>query len=207
MELMQQSRLLSMILPEIVILDPEWPQSDPTGATLQWQSLLAVLNHLSEPSFATALAVLLRRICASDANGELAAAICRRWKLTNEETEVVCHLLRHEATIRAAPAMPWPQLQRVLVVPHVAELLNYASAVCRVLDGNDSAVDFCRQKLALPLDELNPPPLLTGEDLKKLGLQPGPRFKVLLDALRDAQLDKIVRTRDQALAFVKTAAL
>jgi tRNA nucleotidyltransferase/poly(A) polymerase len=207
-ELLQASRLLPIILPEAIALDSQSPQEDPEEADLRWRSLSAVLNHLAPPSFATALAVLLRPLCRlPGADDALHETICRRWKLTNDEIEVVGHLLRQEATIRAAPAMPWPQLQRILVAPHIAELLNYASAVCRVLDGNDSTVEFCRQKLALPLEELNPPPLLTGEDLKQLGLSPGPQFKVLLDALRDAQLDKIVRTRDQALAFVKTAAL
>lgn len=207
MELLQQSALLPIILPEAVAYDSQSPQEDPVAAAFRWQTLLAVLNHLGEPGFATALAAVLRPLChMPGADPALAETICRRWKLANEEIDVVCHLLRHEATIRAAPAIPWPQLQRILVAPHVAELLEYCSAVCRVLDGNDSAVQFCRQKLALPLDELNPPPLLTGDDLKQLGLSPGPRFKQLLDALRDAQLDKIVQTHTQAVDFIKNAA-
>jgi tRNA nucleotidyltransferase/poly(A) polymerase len=206
-ELLQQSSLLSVILPEAAALDAQSPQNDPAEAAFRWKSMLAVLNHLAQPSFAMALAAVLRPLCYEpEANPALAETICRRWKLANEEIEVVNHLLRHEAIIRAAPAIPWPRLQRILIAPHIAGLLTYASAVCRVLDGNDSAVEYCRQKLALPLVELNPPPLLTGDDLKQLGLSPGPKFKVLLDALRDAQLDKIVQSRDQAFDFIKNAA-
>jgi tRNA nucleotidyltransferase/poly(A) polymerase len=207
MELLQQSSLLPVILPEAVAIDSQSPQEDPAEAALRWETLLAILNHLQEPGFATALAAVLRPLChLSGADPALADTICRRWKLANEEIEVAGYLLRQEATIRAAQAIPWPQLQRILIGPHVAELLDFTSAVCRVLDGNDDAVQFCRQKLALPTQELNPPPLLTGDDLKQLGLSPGPRFKQLLDALRDAQLDKIVQTRDQALDFIKSAA-
>jgi hypothetical protein len=206
MELLQLSALLPVILPEAVAFDAQSPQNDSQEAALRWQSMLLMLNHLAQPSFATALAALLRPLCQMpEADRALAETICRRWKLANEEIDVVCHLLRHEATIRAAPSIPWPQLQRILIAPHAGELLEYCSAVCRVMDSNDSAVAFCRQKLSLPLGELNPPPLLTGNDLKQLGLSPGPRFKQLLDALRDAQLDKMVQTRDQALDFVKNA--
>lgn len=205
-ELLQHSSLLPMILPEAAAFDVLSPQNDPAEAALRWQSVLALLTQLTQPNFATALAALLRPLCqVPDAGQALAETICRRWKLANEEIELVCHLLRHEATIRAAPAIPWPQLQRILIAPHIKGLLNYSSAVCRVLDGNDSAVQFCREKLNLPSEELNPHPLLTGDDLKQLGLSPGPRFKELLDALRDAQLDKIVQTRDQALAFINNA--
>lgn len=206
-DLLQQSSLLPMILPEAVAFDAQSPQEDPAEATFRWKSMLAVLNHLAEPGFATALAALLRPLChIPGADPFQAETICRRWKLANDEIDIVCHLLRHEATIRAAPTIPWPQLQRILIAPHVSELLDYTSAVCRVLDGNDSAVRFCREKLNLPMEEVNPHPLLTGDDLKQLGLPPGPRFKQLLDALRDAQLDKIVQTRDQALDFIKNAA-
>jgi poly(A) polymerase len=44
---------------------------------------------------------------------------------------------------------------------------------------------------------------LTGEDLKQLGLPPGPLFKRLLDAVREAQLDGTIRTRQEALDLVK----
>jgi len=52
--------------------------------------------------------------------------------------------------------------------------------------------------------ELDPPPLLTGDDLKALGLPPGPLFKRVLDAVRERQLDGGLATRQSALAFVQT---
>jgi poly(A) polymerase len=57
--------------------------------------------------------------------------------------------------------------------------------------------------LALPPDQLNPLPLITGDDLKRLGLTPGPAYRDILDAVRDAQLDERLATRDDALAFVQ----
>lgn len=45
-------------------------------------------------------------------------------------------------------------------------------------------------------------PMLTGEDLKSLGLKPGPIFRQVLDALRDARLDGKVRTREDEESFI-----
>jgi tRNA nucleotidyltransferase (CCA-adding enzyme) len=49
-------------------------------------------------------------------------------------------------------------------------------------------------------------PLLTGEDLKAMGLLPGPRFKELLSGLLDAQLNGQVADRPAAEAWVRRRA-
>jgi hypothetical protein len=64
-------------------------------------------------------------------------------------------------------------------------------------------VEFCRAKLALPASELNPPPLITGDDLKAAGIPPGPEFRALLEGVRDAQLLKQIATREEALALAQ----
>ena len=46
---------------------------------------------------------------------------------------------------------------------------------------------------------------LTGEDLKKMGLPAGPRYKKILTGLLDAKLDGQVKTRDDEVAFVARA--
>jgi hypothetical protein len=64
-------------------------------------------------------------------------------------------------------------------------------------------VTYCRQLLAEWTEEdLNPPPLLTGDDLKEHGVPPGPVYKRLLDAVREAQLDGTITTKEQALGLV-----
>jgi hypothetical protein len=55
----------------------------------------------------------------------------------------------------------------------------------------------------MPRETLNPPPLITGDDLKAEGLRPGPVFRTILEAVRDAQLLRQVQTREEALELAK----
>jgi poly(A) polymerase len=66
-------------------------------------------------------------------------------------------------------------------------------------------IDFCEGFIArTPPEVIDPPPFVTGDDLIVMGLQPGPRFKSVLETIRDAQLNLELNSRDEALARVKT---
>jgi poly(A) polymerase len=53
-----------------------------------------------------------------------------------------------------------------------------------------------------PITELDPPPLLTGDDLIALGIPRGPVYARLLRAVRAAQLDGAVSDREGAFGMV-----
>jgi hypothetical protein len=54
-------------------------------------------------------------------------------------------------------------------------------------------------------ERVDPPALIDGYDLmRETGLQPGPRVGELLEAIREAQVSGQVRTREEALALVRT---
>ena len=44
---------------------------------------------------------------------------------------------------------------------------------------------------------------LSGNDLKKLGIPPGPRYRKILAELLDAKLDGIIKNIDEEIAFAK----
>ena len=44
---------------------------------------------------------------------------------------------------------------------------------------------------------------IDADDLKQMGYPPGPRFKQILDAVEEAQLEGRFSTRDEALEFVR----
>ena len=47
---------------------------------------------------------------------------------------------------------------------------------------------------------------LTGDDLKELGIPPGPRYKKLLTELLNAKLDGLVATREEEISFIRQKA-
>jgi tRNA nucleotidyltransferase/poly(A) polymerase len=172
-----------------------------------WSRTLRILAALESPTFAVALAALLREIEPLDRTiRDLPRTIFERWKLSNDELEGALKLLAEEPLIRQASHFPWPRVQRILTAPRIEELLGYAAAVAVGLGDAESReqVAFCRAKLALPPEELNPPPLITGADLKPLGIPPGPAYRELLEAARDAQLDRRLTTQAEALALVRS---
>jgi tRNA nucleotidyltransferase/poly(A) polymerase len=193
-ELLAETGLLEVILPEATSLleNPD-----------QWSRSIAISAGLHTPTFAMALAALLREIAASGGVANLPRLVFDRWRLSTDELTGVEKLFSEEPIIRAARAQPWPKLQRVLTAPRVDELLGYCEAVARVVDGSTAEIDFCREKLALPPELLNPPPLITGDDLKQLGIPPGPAYRELLDAIRDAQLQSEIDSRSDALERIK----
>jgi hypothetical protein len=130
-----------------------------------------------------------------------AEIICQRWRLSNAETDGVVWQLVHEATIRQASTTPWPRLQRILVHERVLALLTLCEAIAAVADDTTREIDFCRDKLRLPPQELNPAPLVDGDDLRRVGIPPGPIYSELLMAIRDRQLMGVLTDKQASLQW------
>jgi tRNA nucleotidyltransferase/poly(A) polymerase len=204
-QLLHTAGLLEVMLPESASLGPDELWSRQAQADTPWRRTLHILARLERPTFAVALAALLREMNTVDcAPEELPRRVGGRWRLSTDELDGASWFLGQELPIRQASRTPWPKLQRILVAPRTEELLCYAQAAAEVIDGNATEIALCRAKLALPANELNPPPLITGEDLKQLGIPPGPVYRPILDSVRDAQLERRIATRDEALLLAQT---
>ena len=147
---------------------------------------LEILQQLQTPTFATALAALVR-----GPGHELPTAKARvRDPRTAVETGHVLSAKEPSCACNekhcCAPPRPCPGLSSstVIVAPRIEESLCFADAVARVVDGTTDQTDYCRQMLARPANELNPPPLITGEDLMQMGIPRGPVYRELLDRVR-----------------------
>jgi poly(A) polymerase len=53
-----------------------------------------------------------------------------------------------------------------------------------------------------PAAQIYPTPLVTGDDLIAMGLQPGKSFRRILDTVRDAQLNEEIATKEEAMSLV-----
>jgi poly(A) polymerase len=185
--LLIESNLARFILPEIV------PDDDATRKSLE--ESFAVLGRLVEPSFPLALMTLLHRLISPEASLEIA----RRWKLSNEESDGVVWLLKNQRSIAPPPSMRWSQLQPLLIAEHIDDLLTFMEAAS---PATAEAAAHCREQLNRPREELDPPPLVTGDDLLALGIPQGPQYRILLEEIRRRQLDGNLESRAAALAWL-----
>ena len=180
------------LLPEVL---PEVSQLAENEPTL-WQTNLEILSQLSDPNAATALAGLLLPL----GQAELGQEFAQRLRWTKKEGERAAWILQHADRMPNLINAPWPQAQRLLIAEGMEDLLNLYTAMT---SPEDPVVQWCREKLAQPTEELNPPPLVTGGDLRKQGLSPGPAFKELLEGIRDAQLLGKITNQEEALQLAE----
>jgi poly(A) polymerase len=95
-------------------------------------------------------------------------------------------------------------LKRFLRLPRFDEHLEMHRLDCVASHGDLTLYDFCRERLAAtPPEQMRPAPLLTGVDLIAAGFEPGPQFKQMLTAVEDLQLEGSLKTRDEAIEFVR----
>jgi poly(A) polymerase len=221
LRLLRELELIEPLLPELVptFALPQGPPAAPTGTL--WDHIVRVVECLGvRASFPLALAAVLHdvgkpRVFARTAEkytfhghekvgAEMATRIAKRLKLSNEETVRLCWLVEKHQYLAEAPTMRMSRLKPILVHPGIGELLELHRADALASGKSLEHVEFCERILRdTPPEELNPPPVVTGEDLIAMGLKPGPEFKRLLDAVREAQLEGRVTTKAQGLALVK----
>jgi poly(A) polymerase len=90
-------------------------------------------------------------------------------------------------------------------MPEFEEHLALHRADSLASHGKLSTYEFIRQKLAeIPPEKIRPAGLLTGDDLIAEGYAPGPRFREILDAVEDSQLEGRLSSREAALEFVRS---
>lgn len=228
MRLMDDLRLIPPILPELEEMKglPQGPPAAPTGDL--WEHVLKVLDLLEgstwpapEPvTFPLAFAALLHDVGKRRTLGRtpdrytfhghehvgrrMAAEICRRLKMSNEERVRIEWLVDKHQYLCDAPIMRASRLKPILVHPGIGELLALHRADSIATGKTIAHVEFCENVLrTTPPELLNPPPLLTGDDLIAMGIEQGPVFKRLLDAVREAQLEGTIRTKEEAIELVK----
>ncbi len=137
----------------------------------------------------------------------LLALLRERLKWSNEELAATQFILECQQTFESASQLPWSELQPWLVSQYAAagiEFLRLRSLANAKTDCLATQARYLQQKMSLPADELDPPSLLTGNDLKEAGLRPSPEFRRLLQKIRSLQLDGELSSKAEALEWIRT---
>jgi poly(A) polymerase len=222
--LLDQARLLGVLLPEVARMKgvAQPPQFHPEGdvwihtlmmleklpprvsATLAWGVLLHDVGK--PPTFAPAERTgdRIRFNGHAEIGARMAADILSRLRFSTAEAEQVEALVANHLRFKDVFDMRPSTLKRFVRLPRFEEHLELHRLDCLCSHGSLDAYQFVERFLReTPAEEVSPVRLIGGDDLKNMGYQPGPRFKEILNAVEEAQLDGRLRGREEALEFVR----
>jgi len=219
--LLDESGLLEQVLPEISAMKgvgqpPQFhPEGDvfvhtllllenlpqPCPATLAWGALL---HDVGKPPTFRVAPDRIRFDGHVDVGVKMAEEICRRLRFSGEDTEQIFALIDNHMRFGHATRMKESTLKKFLRMPRFDEHLALHRADCLASHGDLATYEFAREKLAaIPPEKMRPSVLVNGDDLIAAGYPPGPRFREILTAVEDAQLEGRLPSRDDALEFVR----
>ena len=222
-DLLDASGLLEQILPEVSALKgcEQPPQFHPEGDVfVHTRKMLELLPP--ETSSVLALTVLLHDIGKpptqtydpaedrirfnghDEVGAAMSKAVMERLRFSSDEIEAVVDAVRSHMMFKDVPKMRPAKLRRFMARDNFTLELELHRVDCLSSHGDLENFEFLLQKEKEFANEpLIPPPLVNGYDLIALGLTPGPRFGEILEKVQTAQLEKEIRSREEALALVR----
>ena len=224
-ELLDESGLLAVVLPEVARMKgcAQPPEYHPEGDV--WVHTLMLLDHLPagvSPTLAWGMLLhdvgkpptftppdpnrpgdRIRFNGHADVGVAIARSILNRLRFSNDDCAQILALVKHHMQFGDVPKMKQSTLKRFLRLPRFDEHLALHYADVMSSHGMLGSYEYAKAHLgAMSTEEIRPALLLTGSDLIAAGYKPGPRFREMLTAAEDAQLEGAVTTRDEALALV-----
>ena len=218
--LLDESGLLREVLPEISAMKgveqpPQYhPEGDvfvhtllllenlphPCAPTLAWGALL---HDVGKPPTFRVAPDRIRFDGHVEVGVKMGEALCRRMRFSNDDTEQILALIDNHMRFAHVLQMKESTLKKFLRMPHFDEHLELHRLDCQASHSILTAYEFAKEKLAsIPPEKMRPEPLVTGDDLIAAGYRPGPRFKEILTAVEDGQLEGRLQSKDEAMQFV-----
>ena len=180
---------------------------DAGPATTLTESLpwTAILHDIAKPRTATRGENGLIHFYGHEKVGaEMAENILQRLRFPRKQTDEIVSAVRHHMQFKDAPRMRKATLRRMLLRETFPLELELHRLDCLGSHRRLDIYDFLREQQTHLNDRPDLlPPLLTGDDLIALGLEPGPQMGALLHELRDKQLAEELKTADEARAWLK----
>jgi poly(A) polymerase len=219
-ELLDETGLLAEVLPEVARMKgvEQPPQFHPEGdvwlhtlgllglleagcpATLAWGALLHDVGK--PPTFRRAERI--RFDGHVEVGVAMGAEICRRFRFSNDETGQILALIENHMRFIDAPRMKASTLKRFFRLEGFEEHLALHRMDCLASKGGLETWELVRERWqSMPQESVRPKPLIAGDDLIAAGYAPGPKFKEMLHAVEDAQLEGHIHTAVEALALVR----
>lgn len=221
-DLLVESGLMRQVLPEILVLQgveqpPQWhPEGDVFIHTRLMLSLLpeqvslplvmsVLLHDIAKPATYTVDETGRIRFNGHDKLGaEMTGDIMRRLKFPNDVIEPTQVAVEHHMAFKDVKKMRTSTLKRMMARPTWSDELALHRVDCLGSNGLLDNYDFMKAKAEeFSQAPLIPPTLVNGRDLMALGWPAGKELGTVLTAIQNAQLEGLIATRDEALAWLK----
>jgi poly(A) polymerase len=224
-ELLDATGLLQEVLPEIAkmkgveqppqyhpegdvfvhtLLLLEKLQPDASGSiskTLAWGALL---HDVGKPPTFRIAPDRIRFDGHVDVGVKMAEEILRRLRFSNYETDQILALIENHMRFGDVQRMKQSTLKRFLRMPRFDEHLELHRIDCLSSHRHLDSYEYSREQLrSMPPEAIRPKPLISGRDLMAAGYEPGPRFKEILTAIEDAQLEGRLTSPKAAMEYVQ----
>ncbi len=219
-ELLDESGLLEDILPEVASMKgvAQPPEYHPEGDV--WTHTLIMLEGMRDPSPTLAMGVLLHdvgkpptfRIAERirfdghvEAGEKIAREILTRLRFSNDDAGQVLALIGNHMRFGDVDRMRESTIKRFLRLGGFEEHLELHRLDCTSSHGHLKNYKFMKDRYEnSPPEQIRPARLLTGADLIAAGYRPSPKFSKMLEAAEDAQMEERVRTKEEALALIRS---
>jgi poly(A) polymerase len=220
-ELLDRTGLLREVLPEIAAMKgvEQSPQHHPEGdvfvhtlllldklpagasKTLAWGALL---HDVGKPPTFRIAPDRIRFDGHVDVGVKMAAEILRRLRFSNHETDQILALVENHMRFGDVQRMKQSTLKRFFRLPAFDEHLELHRLDCLSSHGALDSYEYAREQMSsIPPEAIRPRALVTGRDLIAAGYEPGPRFKEILAAVEDAQLEGRLTSTADAWDYVR----
>jgi poly(A) polymerase len=219
LELLLDSGLLAVVLPEVAAMAgvPQPPEFHPEGDVFVHTCLMFRRAGARTPELAMGIllhdvgkpptfkiAERIRFDGHAEVGAKMADTICRRLRLPNDTLHEVVDLVRDHLRFMHVREMRESTLKRFLRKENFRDHLELHRLDCLASHGDLTNYEFCVRKLAeFSQEAIRPRPLLSGHDLIRAGLEPGPLFSKILAALEDAQLEGRITSREEAMEWLR----
>jgi poly(A) polymerase len=133
----------------------------------------------------------------------IAKEILGRLKFSSDDTEQILALIEHHMRFKDVGRMRLATLKKFVRLPRFEEHLALHRMDCLSSNRNLQAYEYVQDFLrTTPPEEVRPAKLVTGQDVLRLGVEPGPVVGKVLSAVEEAQLNGEISTREDAMAYV-----
>ena len=224
LDLLDRSGLLKEVLPDVAAMHgvEQPPQYHPEGDVYEHVRLM--LTKIEKPDLDLALGVLFHDVgkkptSKTDENGRIrfnehesvgarmTEDIMTGLRYDNKSIQTVRELVQHHMQFKDVPKMRPSTLKRMMARSTFALELELHRIDCASSHGDLTHYDYLKHQLeTMTPEQIDPPALISGHDLKAMGIPPGKTMGRILEAVKIAQLEEAVQTRYEALKLASKLA-